>query len=425
MKVTIIGAGSTYTPELVEGFIKHNDLLQLTQLCLMDIDMRKGGIVRDFAERMVKHSGQSFAVELTSDLDAALSGSDFVLTQIRVGKLPARVLDEKIPIKYGLLGQETTGIGGFFKALRTVPVLHDIANRMTRLCPDAWLINFANPSGIIAEMLLNYTNVKSVGLCNVPHHMSLSVRELLKLPDAEIGYVGLNHLSWITSIRHEGKEYIDEAINREFTVGRMKNIAQTDYDYDIVKCIRALPSSYLEYFYFQQAKLKKLREEKESRGEVCMKLEEELLALYQKDELVEKPEALTKRGGSYYSEAAVNLICAIYGDKNETHVVNIKNQGAIPFMDESDVVEIPATINRKGATPHSVENSDTPHIRALMTAVKAYEKLTVKAALQGDDRLALEALTCHPLLGDFPSAKACYLELKEAHKQYLPNFYKA
>lgn len=423
MKVTIIGAGSTYTPELVEGFLKNNHLLHLSTLCLMDIDTHKGSIIKEFAQRMVSHSGQSFTVELTSDLDSALSGADFVLTQIRVGKLPARILDEKIPLKYNLLGQETTGIGGFFKALRTIPILYDIAGRMQRLCPDAWLINFANPSGIIAEMLLNYTSVNAVGLCNVPYYMSLSVRELLGLPEAEIGYLGLNHLSWITSIRHNDMEYIDKAIEKKFTAGRMKNITLTDYDYDIVKTIRAIPSSYLEYFYFSRAKQKKLMEEMQTRGEICLELEKELLELYQQETLVEKPEALTKRGGSYYSEAAVNLICAIYDDKNETHVVDIRNNGAIPFMADDDVVEIPAVINRHGAIPKSVANCDNPHIRALMTSVKAYEKLTVQAALKGDDRLALNALSCHPLLGDFPSAKACYFEMKDAHRQYLPNFF--
>lgn len=424
MKITIIGAGSTYTPELVEGFIKNNYLLHISTLCLMDIDIPKSSIIRDFAQRMVRHSGQSFLVELTNDLDSALSGADFVLTQIRVGKLPARVLDEKIPLKYNLLGQETTGIGGFFKALRTIPVLYDIAGRMQRLCPDAWLINFANPSGIIAEMLLNYTPVKAIGLCNVPYHMSLSVRELLGLPEAEVDYVGLNHLSWITSIRHNGKEYIDEAIEKEFTAGRMSNITKADFDYDIVKTVRAIPSSYLEYFYFSRSKQKKLMEEELTRGEVCMALEKELLELYQQETLVEKPEALTKRGGSYYSEAAVNLICAIYGDKNETHVVDIRNNGAIPFMAADDVVELPAVVNRQGITPKKVANCDNPHIRALMTSVKAYEKLTVQAALKGDDRIALQALSCHPLLGDFPSAKACYFELKEAHRQHLPGFFK-
>lgn len=423
MKIAIIGAGSTYTPELIEGFLQNNQLLRIEELCLMDIDRRKGEIICNFVRRMVEHREAGFAVTFTEDLDTALTGADFVLAQIRVGRLSARILDEKIPLQYGLIGQETTGIGGFFKALRTVPVIYELAKRMEELCPSAWLINFSNPSGILAEMILNYTSIRSMGLCNVPINMMIDIRKKLELPNAQVGYLGLNHLSWVTSIQDGGKEYIGEALDRGITGVNMKNITQSHFDYEVVRTVGAIPCSYLEYFYFRNSKLEKMLSEEKSRGEQCKDLEEELLELYCQEELVEKPAILDQRGGHRYSEAAVNLICAIHGDRDETHVVNVKNQGVLPFMADDDVVEIPAVIGKNGASPQIVANWDNPHIRVMMQSVKAYEKLAVRAALEGSDRLALSALMIHPLLGDFEAVKACYYKLQEAHRQYLPRFF--
>ena len=215
MKIAIIGSGSTYTPELIEGIINKRDSLPVTELYLMDIDKRKLDIVGGLCERMIKHAGLNCKVVLTMDYDEALKDADFVMAQIRVGKLPARVLDEKIPLKYNLIGQETCGIGGFFKALRTIPAMLDIVERMERLCPNAWLINFSNPSGIIAQALLTKTNIKMMGLCNVPINAIDSVKRRLDLPNADVEYIGLNHLAYITAIRDNGYDYLEEAIKEE------------------------------------------------------------------------------------------------------------------------------------------------------------------------------------------------------------------
>ena len=424
MKIAVIGSGSTYTPELVEGLIQNRDALPVTELSLMDIDDNKRTIVGALVSRMIQKAQLPCKVSLTGDLDTALSGCSYVIAQIRVGRLPARILDEKIPLKYNLIGQETTGIGGFFKALRTIPQIEHIAHRMEALCPDAWLINFSNPSGILAEMVLNHTNVKSMGLCNVPINMMIDIREKMDLPKAEIGYMGLNHLSWVTSIKENGKEYIEEALQKQVAGVTMNNITKSYFDYDVVRMIGAIPCSYLQYFYFRNSKLEKLQHEVKTRGEQCADIEKELLELYQDADLYEKPEILNSRGGHRYSLAAISLIRSIHNDEQISHVVNIKNNGAIPFMDEDDVVEIPAVIGKDGAKPVAVERWDNPHIKNMMRTVKAYEKLTVKAAREGDDSAALNALMLNPLLGDFQAVKACYYEMKEAHKQYLPRFYK-
>ena len=202
--VAVIGSGSTYCPELVDGFLKAQDSLKLKKISFMDIDDRKRTIVGNLCDRILKHAGIDCEVVMTDDLDKALRGADFVVTQIRVGKLPARYLDETIPLKYNLIGQETTGIGGFFKALRTIPVMKHICDRIEAICPDAWLINFTNPSGIITEFVLNHTNVKCIGLCNVPIDMIDDTKEISG-EDSELTYVGLNHLSWITSVKKDGK----------------------------------------------------------------------------------------------------------------------------------------------------------------------------------------------------------------------------
>ncbi len=423
LKIAIIGAGSTYTPELIEGLINKRDSLPVKELYLMDIDERKLNIVGGLAKRMIEAADMDVNVVMTDDLDGSLINADFVLVQIRVGKLPARILDEKIPLKYGLIGQETNGIGGFFKGMRTIPVMIDIAKRMEKLCPDAWLINFSNPSGMIAQALLTHTKIKTMGLCNVPINMISSVKQKLGLENAEVEYVGLNHLTWITSIKHNGKDYLQEAIEQGINSEAMKNIPASGFTPELIKTVGAIPSSYLEYYYYRDAKLEHALKQEKSRGEVCLEIEEELLKIYEDSKLHTKPALLSKRGGARYSEAAINLVDSIYNDKRDIQVVNILNQGAIDFMRDDDVVEISAIIGKDGATPIKA-NFKNEHIKEYMLLMKAYERHAVQAAITGDDDEAMRALLINPLVLDYKKAYPCYLELKEAHKQYLPQFFK-
>ncbi|MDB8558428.1 6-phospho-beta-glucosidase [Turicibacter sanguinis] len=422
IKIAIIGAGSTYTPELIEGMIKRKDSLPLREIVLMDIDQHKLGIVGHLAQRMLVTHGIECECRLTEDLDGALVGADFVLAQIRVGKLPARVLDETIPLKYGLIGQETCGIGGFFKALRTVPEILKIAKRMEELCPDAFLINFSNPAGIVSQAVLTHTNIKMLGLCNVPFNMMKSLKERLNLEEATFEYVGLNHLSWITSIKNNGHDYIKEALEMGLNSEGMKNIPLQGFTADLIHTVGAIPSSYMEYYYYKDKKFKLVSEAEETRGQKCMRLEEELLELYQNEELHEKPEQLASRGGANYSECAISLVDAIYNDRGEVHVVNLLNNGCLDFMADDDVVEVCAIIGRDGAKPIKIENFNNPHIEEVMTQVKAYERHTVNAAISGDTEEAMRALMVNPLVWDYQVAKSCFEEMKEVHAAYLPQF---
>ncbi|MDD3382347.1 MAG: 6-phospho-beta-glucosidase [Bacilli bacterium] len=423
LKIAIVGAGSTYTPELIEGLINKHNSLPVKELYLMDIDERKLNIVGSLAKRMILASKQDTKVVLTDSLDDALVDASFVLVQIRVGKLPARILDEKIPLKYDLIGQETNGIGGFFKGMRTIPAMMHIAKRIEALCPDAWLINFSNPSGMIAEAILNNTNVKMLGLCNVPINMIGSLEKRLGLDHIDVEFVGLNHLSWITSIKSNGVDYLEKAINEGVNSEAMKNIPSTGFSAELIKTVKAIPSSYLEYYYYKDEKLKKAKEVEKTRGEVCVDLEESLLKQYQSKELHEKPAELSKRGGARYSEVAINLVNSIYNNIGDIQVVNCLNKGALSFMDETDAVEVCAKITKDGAIPLKVK-CDNEHIIAYTKMMKAYEKHAVKAALTGDEDEAMRALLINPLVGDYKKAKPCFEELKQAHKAYLPQFYK-
>ena len=359
--VAVIGSGSTYCPELVDGFIKAQSSLKLKKISFMDIDERKRTIVGNLCLRMLKKAGIECETLLTDNLDEALQGArvvdyytqvgchqklvtcilQFVVTQIRVGMLHARYLDETIPLKYDLIGQETTGIGGFFKALRTIPVMQHICDRIEAICPNAWLINFTNPSGIITEFVLNHTNVKCMGLCNVPINMIDDTKEAMG-DDCDITYVGLNHLSWITSVKKDGKELIDDMLAQGFSTKVMANIKDDGFSLDCLNAVRGIPSSYLQYYYCRDAKLKHQKEDEKCRARVCMEIEEELLEMYSDETLVTKPALLDQRGGHKYSLAAVSLIDSIANDKRDVQIVNIKNNGTVDFMDDDDVLEIAA-----------------------------------------------------------------------------------
>ena len=428
LKVAIIGAGSTYTPELIDGFLQRTAGLALGSLAFMDINLEKTAIVAGLCRRMLAEKGVDVPLTITDSLESAVEGADYVLGQVRVGMLEARIRDEKIPLKYNLLGQETTGAGGFMKALRTIPVMMRVARTMERLAPDAWLINFSNPSGIMAETILNHTGVKMMGLCNGPINILRDARKRLPEGTKDFGYdfVGLNHLCWLTGIYADGREILQEQLATDTasssSSAKFKNIPELSYPAELMAVMKGIPIGYLNYYYFRDETVKHCQEAQKTRGEVCLEIETELLELYRNPALREKPDALNKRGGALYSEAAVSLIDAIENDRNEVHVVDVKNKGAYPFMADDDVVEAKCLVNRNGATPIPLGHFDNTHIIGLMQAVKAYEKLTVKAGLEGDYTVALSALLTHPLIGDYHRAKPLLDEMLEANRAYLPQF---
>jgi len=422
-KAAIIGAGSTYTPELIEGFIERNDNLRFDNIVLMDINQASLDLVGGLAKRQLEKGGFKGDVKLTTDRSVALEGSSFIFAQIRPGGMEGRIRDEKIPLKYGLLGQETTGAGGFMQALRTVPVLMDIVEDIKRLsASDAWLINFSNPSGIIAEAVLNRTDVNIVGLCNCAINMVKGIADVLGTYDFDYEYVGLNHLSWITSVvKHGENENLVSSLTGKADTA-MKNNPVAHIDPALMKAIPYVPSSYLNYYYARNEQVQKCIDAEKTRGEICVEIEGKLREKYSDPNLKEKPEELAQRGGALYATAAVSAAESIACDKNDLHVVAAKNNGAVPFMDDNDAVEVLCKLGKTGIVPQKVSVYNE-YIAGLMQAVKAYEKLTVRAALEGDRDIALAALMAHPLVGDVAKAVPLLEEMLEANKDYLPRFF--
>jgi 6-phospho-beta-glucosidase len=416
LKIGVIGAGSTYTPELVEGFLQRAQNIPLTELVLMDIDEEKLSIVGGLAQRMVQRTGSSITVHLTTDRTEAIAGSAFVLTQMRIGRLQARRKDELIPRRLGYIGQETTGPGGFAKALRTIPVILDIAHQMEEHAPGATMINFTNPAGIITEAVLSHSRINAIGLCNGPIGTRKAILRALGAEDRDLSmrYFGLNHLSFAADILHRGRDVTDaviEALARE----------TDETSAAILRGLRMVPSGYLQYFYRTPEKVEQQRREEKSRAEEVMEIEEQLLKMYQDPDLAEKPAILEKRGGAWYSTVATTLIASMVSNAGDVHIVNTRNGGAISDLPPECAVEVPAVIDARGATP-VVQGPLPLRVRGLVQHVKAYEQLTVQAAITGDRETAVWALVNNPLVGSYRAAAELVDQLVEAHREYLPAF---
>lgn len=436
IKIVTIGGGSSYTPELVEGFIKRYDELPIRELWLVDIEegREKLEIVGNLAKRMVKKAGLPMEIHLTLDRREALKGADFVTTQFRVGLLEARAKDERIPLKYNVIGQETNGPGGLFKGLRTIPVILDIVKDIEELCPDAWLVNFTNPAGMVTEAVLRYSNHKKVvGLCNVPVGIQMNIAKLYGVENEphriQVDFAGLNHMVFGLNVRLDGKnitkDVIEKLNNPENSI-TMKNIRNLGWVPEFAKALGVLPCPYHRYYYktdeMLQAELKDA-DTVGTRAEVVQKLEKELFELYKDENLAIKPPQLEKRGGAYYSDAACSLINSIYNDKRDIQPVNTRNNGAIAGISDDSAVEVSCVITSEGPKPISVGELPVP-VQGLVQQIKSFERVSAEAAVTGDYETALLAMTINPLVPGDKVAKEILDEMLEAHKEHLPQFFK-
>jgi len=419
----VIGGGSTYTPELIEGFIKRREELSVSRIVLMDIDKERLDVVGSLARRMVERAGVETEIVLTTERQAVLEGADFVVTQIRVGGLEGRAGDEKIPLEFGLIGQETTGPGGFAMALRTIPVMLDLAREMEALSPDGWLINFTNPSGLITEALNRHSQVRAIGLCNGPITMRNRIANALGV-DGDciwLDYFGLNHLAWIQRVFLGGRDITADLLAQIAKTPGQTGLLDFDFDKTLIAALGLIPSGYLRYFYHTDRVLEQMQRADRTRAEVVMEIDRELMALYKTPDLREKPKVLEQRGGAWYSAAAVALISAIANDKHEVHIVNVPNRGALKGLPDEAVVEVPALVNRSGAHPLVIGEMPLA-VRGLVQAVKAYEELAVEAAVTGSREAALLALVAHPLVPTADVAEKLLDRILEANRVYLPQF---
>jgi 6-phospho-beta-glucosidase len=400
MKLAVIGAGSTYTPELVSGLMRERERLAIDQLVLHDIDAERLDVVGGMASRMLKRQGYDGELELSGSLDRALVGADAILLQIRVGGQAARLLDEQLPGLCGCIGQETTGAGGLAKAMRTVPVVLDIAERARELAADdAWIIDFTNPVGIVTRALLDHGH-RAVGLCNVAINFQRQIAAHLAVtPDRiVVDQVGLNHLTWIRAVWLDGSDVLPNVLER--FGGELAQ--EIGLPRQLLNDLGAIPSYYLRYFYAERAVIEEQRHE-EPRAAVVAELERGLLDLYRDPSVDTKPDLLEQRGGAYYSEAAIQLLGALFSDTPETLVVDTRNGRALPGLDADDVVELPARVDRNGAFPLA-QRPLAPELLGLVQHVAAYERLAAKAASTGDEELARIALMTNPLVREYALA---------------------
>jgi 6-phospho-beta-glucosidase len=419
MKIAIIGAGSSYTPEIIEELVRLKDRLPVTSLAFMDIDERRLEIMTGFCRRFMEHLGHPIQIEATTERRGAIEGSRFVLTQIRVGGNAQRVLDEKIPLKYGVIGQETTGPGGMFKALRTIPVILEIARDIEAYAPNAWMINYTNPTGLIAEAVNNYTHVTVAGLCAGAFFPRHAVQHALKVPGEAVfyDYFGLNHLNYGYNLRVDGRLLNDEEWDK---------VAQTatwgSVDPEFIRLMRVVPSSYLQYYFHHTRCVNQAKEKPLTRGETVQKIEEEVFRAYADPAQHTKPEALSKRGGGGYSEIALNVMEAASSNHDRIIIINVPNQGAVSGMPDDAVLEIPCLVNASGIFP--IRQPEVPRVMwGLISAVKTYEQYAVEAAVTGSRETALLALMAHPLVGEIEIAKPMLEEMLLANQTFLPRFF--
>ena len=429
MKVAVIGGGSTYTPELINGFLTRHARFPLSELWLMDSDPQRLRIVGGFAQRLVAAQGSPFRVVLGADQRAAVAGASYVCTQLRVGQMAARRADEYLGLRHGLIGQETTGVGGMAKALRTIPVVLRIAADMRELAPGALLVNFTNPAGLVTEALQRYApEVPSVGVCNGPITTKMKLLRLLEqelgqtLPPerAELQTLGLNHLSWHSGLTLDGEDVWPRVF--EMVLAQMKADPRPEWDPATLEALRRIPNYYLQYFYHTGRKLEEQQHWPPSRAEQVMAIEADLLRDYADPANNHLPPGLMQRGGAYYSTVATQLLTAHYNDLGETHVVNTRHNGAVPGWPADWVLELPCRVTRAGIQPLPAEPLPLA-CWGLLAQIKAYELLTVEAAVHGDRAAAYQALLAHPLGPASERVQAVLGDLLETHRAYLPQFW--
>ncbi|MEU1803485.1 6-phospho-beta-glucosidase [Streptomyces sp. NPDC019937] len=417
MKLAVVGGGSTYTPELIDGFARLRNALPMEELVLVDPAADRLELVGGLARRIFAKQGHPGKISWTDDLDAGVDGADAVLLQLRVGGQAAREQDETWPLECGCVGQETTGAGGLAKALRTVPVVLDIAERVRRRNPDAWIVDFTNPVGIVTRALLTAGH-RAVGLCNVAIGFQRKFAKLLGVAPGEVTleHVGLNHLTWERAVRVGGPD--GEDVLPKLLAEHGAAIADDlRMPRDLVDRLGVVPSYYLRYYYQHDAVVRELRT-KPSRAAEVAAIERELLEMYGDPALEEKPELLSRRGGAFYSEAAVDLTSSLLRDSGEVRIVNAFNDGTLPFLPDDAVIEVPATVDARGAKPLPVRPLE-PLYAGLVSHVTAYEHLALEAALKGGRERVFQALLSHPLIGQIDYAEKLTDDLIAHNREHL------
>ncbi len=431
LKITVIGGGSSYTPELIEGLLQRKDELPIGELWLVDIEegKEKVEIIAGLARRMIAKAGLNIRVETTLERKPALQGADFVCSQFRAGCLEGRIRDERIALKYGMIGQETNGLGGFSNACRTIPIALQICKEMEQLCPDAWLLNFTNPSGMVMEAILKHSKVKAIGLCNVPVIMQKGVASLLNVDEQQVimQVAGINHMIWARQVLLDGKDRLADIV-QQVVAGNdplvPSNIPPFAWPKDLLTNMGMIPCAYLRYYYMSDDIMQQELQEANGEGtraEVVKELERRLFAIYRDQNVNYKPKELEKRGGQYYSEAACELMTSIYNDKRTLMHINTRNNGAIAGLPDDCVVEVTSMITKSGPLPLNVAPFPQDTLR-LLQLMKEFEILTVDAAVSGNLNDAKRALILNPLVKTGTLLDKALEETVRMNIDFMPQF---
>lgn len=431
IKIAVLGGGSSYAPELLDGVIRKWELgeFHAEEISLVDVPAGKERMetVAAFSRRMTAKRRMPCSIETSLDRRSAIDGASFILSQIRVGGMKARLSDERIPIRHGAIGQETTGAGGFANALRTIPASLEIARDVKEVVPDAWLLNFSNPSGLVTEALLRHAHVKTFGLCNVPIGIRMGIAKALGVDPKRVTLdaSGLNHLCFVTGIYLDGKDVSGQVFDSPLLALYLETEKFGRDFAGHLRRLRAIPASYLYYYWFTKEALsaeeKDVESGKGTRADEVMRVEEELFETYGKEESADLPPALKKRGGAYYSDVALNCISAIVRNVPANEVLNVANDGAVPGLDPDATVEVSCMVDGRG--PRALAQKRLPvEVLGLVQQVKAYEMLTVQAAVEGDLEAAFFALLNHPLVPGADAARGILRDILETNKDFLPQF---
>ncbi len=428
IKISVIGGASSYTPELLANLIDLREQLAVDRVTLMDLNAPKLAFVASVCERLLEESAVGIKLVTTLQCEEAITGTDFVILQIRVGGLAARVRDERLPMEFDMVGNETTGAGGFVCALRTVPAALAIAHQVERCAPEAWLLNLSNPAGIVTEALLKQSKVRTLGFCNIPINTTYALAEVL---DVEPGRIqldsfGLNHLSWTRGVYVDGQELLQpllaEAYSRD-SILYQRGLVETLIAPEWLQTLRMIPGWYLRYFYCPEQILESDREKSQCRGEEDMQAEERLREIYSTVGYgTEAQRILKAKGGAQYYLPVLQVIASIVQDRGDVAVVDTTNGEALPDLPPDVCVEVPARVHRDKVEP--LPSGLMPlSVKGLVQAVKTYEELTVEAALTGDQGVAIAALMANPLVGSYTKARAFLDRVLENERNYMPEFF--
>jgi len=429
LKIAVIGAASSYTPELFANLMELREHLDVEQVTLMDPNLEKVTFIAEVSRRLLVGSGMKLQIITTQERQGAITGADFIILQIRIGGLAGRIRDEKLPMEFDLVGNETTGAGGFISALRTVPVALEIAQDIERISPKAWLMNLSNPAGIVTEALLKHSNVRTLGFCNIPINTQYALSAILQVPPASIQLesFGLNHVSWVRAVMVDGQERLQPLIAAArsrrsvlYRNGLVEDLIEPDW----LRTLGMLPGWYLRYFYYPRQVLKQDKDSLRSEGEADLLAEEKLRLIYSTEGFgLEARRILEAKGGAQYYLPVLQAMVSIVHDRGEVVIADVRNGSALPDLPPEVCVEVPARIGRDSIEPLGMGPMPLC-VRGLVQTLKAYEELTIQAAITGDHGAAVAALVTHPLVGSYPKARAFFDRALQNETAYLHQFLK-